>query len=648
MPAREPADVRRRFRHLAAAAIFAAAAIYLTYPLVWQLQTAVPGSGAGDNVTFVWAVWWLETALRGPHSYFHTDRLFAPFGTSLLLHTHAAAPSALAAMFPMSGVARAHNVVLLLGLAANGVMTYGLAVFYTRRFWPALVAGAVFATSAYVTVHLAGHFNLTHAWVIPLYALCLARLLERPATGRAVVTAVALAIAAYSDYYYALYCAMFTCLAVFLHAFQLDVGMKRRPPGFGVKLLLAGAALLSIVASSIWLSGGLSFEVFLGRISMRSVRNPLTMTYVLLVLAGLAAYKLSVRVGRSDTAGWRQWRRPVLAGLIALTILLMPVLIATFQLVAGGDYVSQRVLWRSSPAGIDLLTLLTGHPGHLLTGRWTLAVASSASIDLIEQTGWIGIAAVVILWTGRARWLDTAHGRLWAVVGLLFFVLALGPFLRIGGTDTGLPLPWAILRYVPVVSNARVPGRAMVMVMLALSMLVAFSLAGRKRSGLTLPLVSLLAFELLLAPVNLYQLDQPDTIDRLLLEDHRPGLVAELPTGLRDGFGEVGSFDHRALVHQVFHGRPIIGGFVARLSPRIRLQYSDTLILQELVDVSTPGVRTELSEGAAARAAALGVRYLVVNRDRFPESLSRSGIERAGFVFVARENRRELYQAGSH
>ena len=66
-------------RHVAALAICVAAVAWWLYPVLTRMSEAVPGAGAGDNVSFVWNVWWTRYALH--HS-----------GQSRLLHA-ASAPS---------------------------------------------------------------------------------------------------------------------------------------------------------------------------------------------------------------------------------------------------------------------------------------------------------------------------------------------------------------------------------------------------------------------------------------------------------------------------------------------------------------------------------------------------------------------------
>src|SRR6476619_5306767 len=113
--------------HLAAAGWFLALAVILTYPLVTVLDTHITGLGPGDHLAFLWNDWWARTvAGTGQWSrLFATDRLFAPFGAPLILNTHTALESlASATVLGTMPVVRAHNLLVLAGLGANGMAAY--------------------------------------------------------------------------------------------------------------------------------------------------------------------------------------------------------------------------------------------------------------------------------------------------------------------------------------------------------------------------------------------------------------------------------------------------------------------------------------------------------------------------------------------
>jgi hypothetical protein len=121
---------------------------------------------------------------------FDCPYLFAPFGTSLVLHTHTALQSTLGAtVLGRLPTVRAHNVVLLAGLAANGVAAYALAFYHLRRVAQPRSRGRV----RELELHLrspAGPLQPGSCLVIPVSTLAWIAFLARPAVGRAVAVAV--------------------------------------------------------------------------------------------------------------------------------------------------------------------------------------------------------------------------------------------------------------------------------------------------------------------------------------------------------------------------------------------------------------------------------------------------------------------------
>ena len=85
-------------------------------------------------------------------------------------------------------------------------------------------------------------------------------------------------------------------------------------------------------------------------------------------------------------------------------------------------------------------------------------------IDWIESIGWLGIVPVVLaIYALRRKWSERVV-RQWALVGGVFFVWALGSHVHAGGYNTGLIMPATLVRYLPIVSNARMPGRTILVV----------------------------------------------------------------------------------------------------------------------------------------------------------------------------------------
>ena len=136
-------------------------------------------------------------------------------------------------------VVTAHNVVLLAGLAANGIAVYALAYSFVHRVMPAVLAGVLFASSSYITLHLLGHFNLVHAWVLPVAALAWTGFLARPSFPRAAFVAIAYAAAMYSDYYYLVYAALFAIVWTIASLWSVSMRSDQPLTGVGNYILIA-------------------------------------------------------------------------------------------------------------------------------------------------------------------------------------------------------------------------------------------------------------------------------------------------------------------------------------------------------------------------------------------------------------------------
>ena len=157
-----------------------------------------------------------RTALASKVDFFHTAYLFAPAGTDLTLHTHTALPAfAGATVLGSMPLIMALNITTLASLALNGICTYALAWSVTYDRAGALVAGIIFGCSPFIAAHLMGHFNLTTAWTIPLFALASINGVRSGSPPWAIVAGVTLAAKAYIDYYYVVYAAAFA-VCVFL------------------------------------------------------------------------------------------------------------------------------------------------------------------------------------------------------------------------------------------------------------------------------------------------------------------------------------------------------------------------------------------------------------------------------------------------
>jgi hypothetical protein len=620
-------------RHIASGTTLAVLVLLWSAPIVWHLATHLPGAGLGDNTLFLWNFWWMRTALATGHDFFHTDYLFAPVGVDLTLHTS----TPLSAFVGATLLGRvpplmALNVMTLAALVLNAICAYALAWRTTRDRGAALLAGIVFGGSSYIAAHLNGHFNLTTAWTIPLFGLAAQEAL-RGSTKWAVAAGVVMAVTAYIDYYYVVYETVFAVCVFAFVACNWCVTVRATPPYPRWVFALLGVALLSdfAIIALIRASGGTDIHLGRARVGLHDTYNPRQVLWLLLALALWMQVRPRVSVQRQQ-AFERQLVR-MAAILSTFLIVASPIVWHGALLWLHHDYVTQQYFWRSAPAGIDVATVLLGNPFNSLWGSAVRDIYRALGIDLIEWGAWLGLVPVVLA-VMAIRWKGSDWSvRFWLAVGAVFGVWALGPHVRAFGWDTGMLMPGILLRYVPLVSNARIPGRAMIMVHLATAILVAIAATEYRRRA-TRPVLGLCVMATLIfldgvpAPFPLMRVACPSIY--LTLRD-RPerGAVAELPIGIRDGFGEISPVDHRMLTCQTIHERPLVGGVVARLPPSVVPAYLSDPVIAEWLRLSSARLRFDsrqehlTPDATMARLAADHIAFIMINRRTASSELQR-------------------------
>ncbi|MDR1990177.1 MAG: hypothetical protein LBQ09_08100 [Acidobacteriaceae bacterium] len=613
-------------RYLFPAIVFLSIAIVQSFPLVFHLSTSLPGSGIGDNANAVWNFWWMRHALTNGANPLFTDYLFAPLGIDLTLNSHTALPAFIGALaFGQFGPIAAHNLTLLLTLAANGLAAYALAFSRTGHLRASIVAGVVFACSPYVAAHLQGHFNLVSAWTIPLVVMAALNALTRQSTSWALLTGALLGATAYTDYYYCTYLVVFLVVLALIttHSFTLvRARQTSRWPRWSTALLwIAGIA--AAVAIAIASTGGTTLVLYGQRVSITSPTNILTVGWLAIVLWALARWRLAVQ--RTEQAS--PLLRPAVFGGAAFLVTVLPLAWCVYRLIAAGDYVAPEHQWKSGAAGVDVLSLVLPNPMNPLWGDLVHRLYARLALNPIEGVGWLGLAPLVLAaLIVKRTFRSDREVRLWCAIGGVFLVWALGPWLHIAGVNTGLVLPQNLLSFVPIISNARIPGRAMVMVSLAVAMLCAKAVTDLPSMRSPRALVALgfsLALDLMVFPYPTVSAESPAIYQRLATRER--GTVLELPLGLRDGFGAIGSSPDTAMLAQTVHEHPIMGGFVARLPPSVKAFYLDNPILRSLMDL--PADARELPatnrspEELVRELRRLGVNYVVLDTRRASAAL---------------------------
>jgi hypothetical protein len=633
-------------KHLGPLALFGALAIAWTWPLAAHLHGAVPGD-PGDNYSFLWNLWWMRHVIATPGlAYFHTSYLFHPFGTAIANHPHTALPAIVAAtVLGHASIVTAQNVLLLAYVFANMTAMYALVWDIGRDQRTAILGAVIFGLSPYLAAHLMGHFDLMAAFTLPLFALCVRRAMRAGSAAWTAAAGLVLIATAYTTYYYVVY--LFFFLAVYSIAL-LDwrpVRWAPRAPSRGARRLRHALGVLMVIfaAGAVWmvLSGGRTLWFFDVAVPMHQPQNALTGVWICAIVFALSLRRPVL----THAALPHEARRiaTVASGVAGLFVIgAAPLLWQALQLVARGEYVSQEYGWRSVPRGVDLLAPLLGHPRHPLMAVSGRAYAA-LSQDPVEAVCWLGLVPIALLLVApRPDAGAEREARLWRVVAIAFAIFALGPFLTIGGFDTGLKLPELALRYVPFAANARMPGRAVVGVYLALGVLVAMSLqrsTGRLRSpAVQWLLIVLVAFEYWDAPIRLTPLQHPGVYHALAAAP--PGAVCEVPFGIGDGLSVgVGSQERAVLYYATLHEHPLAGGYIGRMPQDAAERYRRYPLTAMLLRLSGDTMAFSPSSGSEPAPC----QYLVVDRQSSSSELL-DYVARLPANHLASDERRDLYQ----
>jgi hypothetical protein len=214
--------------------------------------------------------------------------------------------------------------------------------------------------------------------------------------------------------------------------------------------------------------------------------------------------------------------------------------------------------------------------------------------------------------------------------------------------------PWAFLRYVPLVSAARMPGRFAIVLMMAFAVIFALALRHvRKewgdRRGLVIAVVAaLLAFELAPLPRRLYAAAVPE-IYRTIASDPRDVRVLGIPLGFVDGEGGEGRGDSAPQYYQTFHQKQIIGGRMSRISMRQRDRQRAFPVVRLLLQLSEGRPVNEDDIAAARRIAPAFIEharlgYVVIETRTTSRELRDVTIDILDLEKIAESDGRELYR----
>jgi len=645
--------------HVAAALAYVCLACLLTWPLPLHLSTHLTGPPSGDTGSYVWNLWVFRHELEQGRLPFYTSSILT-FGNQapidLSLHNYTTFANLIAApVLPVLGIIRTFNLIYLLNIALSG---WGMFVFArtkggrTAESW---LAGMLFAASPFLIARGTAHFSLVAAAPLPLFLVFFTRTLHKHRLRDATMAGLMVAWAEFCDVYYAVYCLMMALFGISAHwlRVRLQSGAPAPQRIRVVRLLDALILMIGGFVLAMALRGGGPVVVFGLRLRMLTMYTPMLILTTLAIVRVVVAMRPVFSI-HNRPLNARLWQAAAV-GVIATAVPLSPVLYAFGERLATGQGQQPPTYWRSSPPGADLLAFFMPNPNHPLWGapfhdlieRWSGRMDGFQEFTVAIPFVALGVI-LVAAW--RYKWRPTPA---MATFTVLFGLLALGPFVQIAGMNTSIPTPWALVRYVPVLSLARSPSRLAIIALIGVTTMFMFALTHLttrfpERRRMILAAVGLLMlFELWPAPRPLYSAEIP-SIYRLIAANPDKVRVLELPFGVRDGASSLGDFSAFSQYCQTSHGKRLVGGAVSRISQKRKHLYQRIPMLDALMTLSEERPlqpeqqrRAEATIDRFLTRAHLG--YVVVNRAHTSPELRDFAINIFGLHQIAEEGDLALY-----
>ena len=631
---------------------FVLVALAFAWPLPLHMGTHLTGDPGGDTGVYVWNQWVFHHELSRAHNPLSTDTILALTPrVDLSQHNYTAFLDLLALpLIPRLGVITSFNVVFLVMGLLNALAAYGLVhrALGAGR-WEAWLAGLAFAWSPVLIARGTGHFSLVAAAPLPAFLWALINAERSRSFRDAALVGLCMAWAAFCDAYFGVYCLMIAGLYVGATIGRLSRAAAPVRPTWTwlIDVLLVSITGL-VVGMLIGVRGVVS--VMGVPVSVRELYTPvLILTVLVLVRLAIALQPRVELLVRLQPHALKL----ALVGVLACAGPMSPVLFGLGQRVVDGNLVSPRIFWRSSPPGVDVLSLASPNPSHPFVRMVTGDGQAAAPTQFVEYVASVSLVASAIValavWCGGYR----PRQRWWWFTGG-FAALSLGPFIHVGGYNTHIPGPWSLLRYLPMIGFARTPSRFAIMTALGVAILLAGALTAlgarwpqRRRLILSVATILLLV-ELFPAPRTLYSAAISPVYDRIAA-DPRPIRVLTLPVGVRDGVSSIGNFRARSQFNQTRHGKTLMGGYLSRISEkriaRMRAEFPTLAVLMKLSEPQDldAGDRAVLRDDGAAFVRRANLAYVVLDQRFIAERDAAPVIEGFGLYEIQRDGELILY-----
>jgi len=236
------------FFYLSLGMLFLLLAVLFTWPLMTNISSGIIGqSNFTDGPFFVWNIWWIKKALLSFQNPFYSNFVYYPANTNLSLHTLTFTTGLIYLPFSLffSEVVSLNLIqiasIIISALAMTYLVNYlSKAKNYLEKS-TGIISGIIFAFSPFVFSHLlAGHYNLTMLWPIPIVVLCLYKTIRENWFVNPIMLGVFLTLLGYLDLQLLLFTAIILAIILITNSIfdPKTIFARRRLTHLAVSLLI--------------------------------------------------------------------------------------------------------------------------------------------------------------------------------------------------------------------------------------------------------------------------------------------------------------------------------------------------------------------------------------------------------------------------
>lgn len=218
----------------------------------------------------------------------------------------------------------------------------------------------------------------------------------------------------------------------------------------------------------------------------------------------------------------------------------------------------------------------------------TILVSIGKTIE--GENYYLGLLPICILfYIVYKRKLNNRFVTFFLLIFVVFFLLSLGPVLKIAGATTNILLPFAVLLEIPIIRELRVSGRFAIFCYLSLAVISSYGITEmlkgfQSKFKLVVLFIStfILLFEFYPGLRNLEYFPLP-SVYNLIRNDSDHFAVLEIPVPFW-------SDPYRIMYYQTVHEKPIIGGMLSRVPKAVEDYYWQDFFLANIISLHRPEI----------------------------------------------------------